>query len=288
VVEPLGLSAVEGAWAIHDLVTTNMAGAIDVVTVQRGIDPRSFCLVGFGGAGPLHVARIADHFRIERAVVPWAAGVASAIGLCAADPTVHHVRPHLADIATADPDLLTRAFTALEHEGRLALSDGRAPDPGVGFTVVRVAEMRYRGQAYQLPVEAPPGDLGVEDVATLAKAFQERYLQAYGIVLDGPIEIVGVRTRVSRLVPKIRLASSPPPSAPARDATVDRRLAYFPGGGVAETPVFAWDRLGPGCTLEGPALVQGPDTTVVVPPSHRLTIDPHRNAVLQRTEGGRQ
>src|SRR5260370_11615908 len=92
---PLGLTVPESAWAIHDIVNANMAAAIRVVTIQRGIDPRSFNLIGFGGAGPMHAARLASTFGITRVVVPWAGGVASAVGPILADPSVDRVLPHL-------------------------------------------------------------------------------------------------------------------------------------------------------------------------------------------------
>ncbi len=277
VVAPLGLDAVDGAWAIHELVTTNMAGAIHVVTVQRGIDPRSFTIVGFGGAGPLHVARLASTFRITKAAVPWSAGVASAVGLCTADLTVHQMQAFAADAATADPEELSAAFEQLEEQGRRDLVDERNASD---FTVNRTMGMRYRGQAYQLTVAAPSGPLGSEELASIGKAFREQYVRTYGIDFDGEPQIVSLHSQVSRVVDKLSMPLAEVTDTDPAGAHLGNRPAYFPGSGMVDTPVYDWVRLSPGTALSGPALVQGPDTTVVVPAEHRLTIDGYRNVVL--------
>ena len=276
-VAPLGLDAIAGAWAIHDLVTTNMAGAIHVVTVQRGIDPRSFTIVGFGGAGPLHVARLAAAFRIPRAVVPWAAGVASAIGLCTADLTVHHVRSHLVDAASAEPAEITAIFSELEAQGRSDLVDDRGE---AHFSVDRSLDVRYRGQAYQLTVPAPAGTLDAEDLAAVSKSFRELYVQSYGIDLEAPVQIVSLHAQVNRLVDKLVMAKAPTTGDDPERSRLGSRPAYVPGRGLVDTPVYDWAGLSPGSALAGPVLVQGQDTTVVVPDGYGLAIDDYRNVSL--------
>jgi N-methylhydantoinase A len=276
-VAPLGLDAVSGAWAIHDLVTTNMAGAIHVVTVQRGIDPRSFTIVGFGGAGPLHVARLASAFRIPRAAVPWAAGVTAAIGLCTADLTVHHVRSHVTDAATADGAELTAMFEELEARGREDLADARADS---AFAVDRSVGVRYRGQAYQLTVPAPSGPLDADALAAITTSFRALYHQTYGIDLAAPVQIVSLHARVRRLVDKLSMAEVESTGTDPEESRLDTRPTYAHGRGMVDTPVYDWAGLSPGTALPGPALVQGPDTTVVVPDGFRLTIDAFRNVLL--------
>jgi N-methylhydantoinase A len=286
---PLGLPVEAAAWAIHELVTANMAAAIRVVTVQRGIDPRDFALVAFGGAGPLHAARLADTFAIGTVVVPWAAGVASAAGLCAADLTVHQVRSLLAPLDGLEVGVLAEAFAALEAEGRAALETGETGEPGQSeaqFAVSRLVGARYRGQAHQLTVDVPAGPLDAAARDGIAAAFRAAYHRAFGVALDTPIELVTVQARVSRLVDKLDFSSppAPPPASPvsAGQALAGRRDAWFPPGGTAAADVYDWRRLAPGAGLAGPAIVQGPDATVVVPPAHTATVDAHRNLVLRR------
>jgi N-methylhydantoinase A len=283
---PLGLPVEAAAWAIHDLVNANMAAAIRVVTVQRGIDPRDFALVAFGGAGPLHAVRLADTFAIGTVVVPWAAGVASAAGLGAADLTVHQVRSLLAPLDGDDgvePRTLAEAFAALESEGRAALETGELD---ARFSVERMVGARHRGQAHQLTVDVPDGPLDGAALDGIASAFRAAYRRAFGVALDTPIELVTVQARVSRLVDKLDFSSAPRPAgggaASLERALVGRREAWFPPSGTAAAGVYEWARLDPGARLAGPAIVQGPDTTVVVPPGRTASVDPHRNLVVHR------
>jgi N-methylhydantoinase A len=283
---PLGLPIEAAAWAIHDLVTANMAAAIRVVTVQRGIDPRDFALVAFGGAGPLHAVRLAATFAIGTVVVPWAAGVASAAGLCAADLTVHQVRSLLAPLEGVDgveARVLEEAFATLEAEGRAALDTG---EPDAQFTVSRLVGARHRGQAHQLSVDVPDGPLDAAARDGIAAGFRAAYHRAFGVALDAPVELVTVQARVSRLVDKLDFSSTSEPvgeaSASAERALVGRRDAWFPPGGATAADVYEWLGLGPGSRLAGPAIVQGPDTTVVVPPDRAASVDPHRNLVIHQ------
>jgi N-methylhydantoinase A len=259
-----------------------MAAAIRVVTVQRGIDPRDFALVGFGGAGPLHAVRLADTFEIGTVVVPWAAGVASAAGLCAADLTVHQVRSLLAPLDGVDVARLSEAFASLESECRAALDTG---EPDAVFTVERMVGARHRGQAHQLTVDVPAGPLDAAAVGRIADGFRAAYRQAFGVALETPIELVTLQAKVSRVVDKLTFsptAAAPGTAVSPDRALVDRRDAWFPPGGTTVVDVYDWTRLGPGAVLAGPAIVQGPDTTVVVPPGRTASVDTHRNLVVRR------
>ena len=291
VATPLSLSVEEAAWAIHDLVNANMAAAIHVVTVQRGVDPRAFALIAFGGAGPLHAASLADAFGIETVVVPWAAGVASAVGLVAADLTVHHVRAvNTRLVAGTDPGadtdtIATRledVFRGLEAEGR---SDLYTSEAEARFSVDRFADVRHVGQAHQLSVDVPDGPLQPLGLESVAEQFRARYREAYGIALGTPVEIVNLRVRVSRLVDKVELGHhSPDASAATAGSTIVTREAWFPPDGVVTAAVHQWSALEPGWSTAGPAIIHGADTTVLVPGNRSATVDARRNLTLTRRE----
>jgi N-methylhydantoinase A len=280
VAEPLNVEVTEAAHAIHEIVNVTMVSAIRVVTVQRGIDPRRFTLVGFGGAGPMHVARLAAAFGIPSVVVPWAAGVASAVGLVSSDPTVDLVQTRVLDLEDADATALTRLFDELEARGLQELGGA-----GTTFAVTRSADMRFRGQAHQLTVSVPNGPLGPEDVSALAKRFHEVYRQTYGIDADAPPQFVNARVRVVRMVDKL----SPRPHAvsernPSMALAGERPASFAELGRFTPTPVFDWSRLDPGCRLVGPAIVEGADATIVVPPDYSAAVDRWRNVVLASPE----
>ncbi|MFL6242005.1 MAG: hydantoinase/oxoprolinase family protein [Acidimicrobiia bacterium] len=272
----LGVDVPGAAHAIHEIVNETMASAIRVVTVQRGIDPRGFTLVGFGGAGPMHVARLAAAFGIQSVVVPWAAGVGSAIGLVSSDLTVDLVQTRILDLEHADASALTELFDELEARGRKELDDA-----GATFVMTRSADMRFHGQAHQLTVSVPDGPLGDEDLSGLAKRFHEVYRRTYGIDADAPAQLVNARVRVVRVVDK--LSPRPHPVA-ERDANValasERAASFVEVGGFTTTPVFDWSRLEPGSRLVGPAIVEGADATIVVPPGYSAAVDRWRNVLL--------
>ncbi|MFI7700725.1 hydantoinase/oxoprolinase family protein [Nonomuraea sp. NPDC049480] len=254
---PLGVSREQAAYAVHEIVSASMASAVHVVTVQRGIDPRGFALVAFGGAGPMHAARVAERFGISTVVVPAYCGVASAAGLLAGDLSTDRVLSRL----DADPEAVFTELAA-EASSDLGVSLG---DPGV--RVLRSVDVRFKGQSHDLTVGWSP----LRDV--LAARFFERYRQVYGIAQEGEIELVSYRIRVTTPAEQHRPAAgaagggtaepAPPPST--------ARRAYFPEtGGYVEIPVHTRDTMdGP---LQGPAIIEDAESTIVVPPAWTATL----------------
>jgi N-methylhydantoinase A len=229
---------------------------------------------------PMHVARLAAAFGIQSVVVPWAAGVASAVGLVSSDLTVDLVRTRILELEDADATVLTSVFDELEARGRDELGD-----PSATFMVTRSADMRFHGQAHQLTVSVPDGSLGDEDLSALAKRFHEVYRQTYGIDADASAQLVSARVRVVRLVDKLALRPHPVAERDASVALAGERAASFAEvGGFTSTPVFDWSRLEPGCRLVGPAIVEGPDATIVVPPAYTAAVDRWRNVILASGE----
>jgi N-methylhydantoinase A len=270
---PLGIDVVDAARAVHDIVNAAMAAAIRVVTVQRGIDPRDFALVGFGGAGPMHVSRLADEFGIATVIVPWAAGVASAIGLVRADLGAEHRQSFPADLDTLDADAFADAFSAIEQRARHEIGSG-------DVEVHRAAFMRVVGQVHALEVPLPDGPFdGV--IASLPRRFSDRYVAAYGVEPAPRLQLTALRVRVVRRTGDAKAAA---PNLQPHDhlpVPVMSRPAYFTEhGGFVTTPVFDWSELAPGDRVEGAAIVQAPDTTVVVPPGRVATLDRGRNLVV--------
>ena len=275
---PLAMSPAQAAFAIHDIVNANMAAAIRVVTIQRGIDPRAFSLIGFGGAGPIHVARLAETFGIRRVVVPWAGGVASAVGLISADPSVERVLTRLLGEDCLDAGRVAAIFAEVEEHCRADLPGQAGERPDV---VRRAADVRFRGQAHQLTVPVASGPLDDAEVGDIITSFRRRYQESYGIDLDAPCELVTFRARLTRPVETFR--PHPEPAGDGQPAVARRgeRPAFFPGpGGFVDTLVYDWARLRPGDRVDGPAIVESVDTTVVVPPSVAATTDQWRNLHL--------
>jgi N-methylhydantoinase A len=280
VADPLGVTVTDAARSVHEIVNANMAAAIRLVTVQRGIDPRRFTLVAFGGAGPIHAARLAEMFGIATVAVPASAGVASALGLVGADLRVDLVQTRVLDLEGADPDELGREFARLSEQAVSELSS----EPGSRYEVTREADVRYRGQAHHLTL--PVADAGTDtvDVDELARSFTARFAESYGIEVDLPLQIQNLRVRVVSVVDKFTPRAAATIAGDARAALVDQREAWFAGGATAsESAVYDRTLLRPGDRFAGPAVVVAPDSTAVVPPGARATVDTYSTLLITRT-----
>jgi N-methylhydantoinase A len=280
---PLGLDVLTAARAIHDIANATMAAAVRMVTVQRGIDPREFVMVAFGGAGPMHAAELACTFLVSTVVVPHAAGVASALGLIASDLTVDRVRTHLLPLDPSSAPAVAGCYSDIEALARAELPPLEGSEGG--GRVDRSVDVRYRGQAHQLTVPAPGGPVAESTIEAIGRAFTEHYRATYGISLDAPTEMVNFRVRVTRTVEKLSLRphDGPPPGRAAVPA--GERRVLFGGGEYLRCPVYRWADLEPGMGVPSPAIVEGTDTTVVAPPGCHVELDRWRNVVLRQDHG---
>jgi N-methylhydantoinase A len=260
---------VEAARGVYRVANATMTRAIRDVTVERGHDPRQFALVAFGGAGPMHAAALADRLDIGRVRVPRANGVLSALGLLAADERHDASRTHRATLADADTDAIGAVYGEMADRLRDASSD---PDRAA---VARRADLRYDGQSHELTVGVPDPF----DPATVADRFHAAHERARGYRLDEePIELVTLRLTATLPgeTPEIsHEAKSPEP--------VEQRDASF-GGTFRETPVYERESVPAGAAIDGPAIFEGGESTVVVPPGWRTTVDGRGTIGMQRQE----
>ncbi|GAA2091656.1 hydantoinase/oxoprolinase family protein [Actinomadura alba] len=290
VARPLGAGVVEAAAAVHDVANAQMGAAIHVVTVRRGIDPRTFTLVALGGAAPTHVARLAERFGIGRVLVPPHAGVGSAAGLLHADLAMERARTFAAPAGTltsgsAGRDALaelTRVFTELEHTaaGDLGLPVGMA-DTEVEAVVVRSVGVRFVGQSHAFTIELPAGPVTREAIGQVTEEFYRRYRESYGIDLRDPAELTTARVRL--VLPAAATAAPPAHRPSRRDHAVvrgEKRRAWF-GGEFVDVPVRAREDCAEGTELTGPCIVTEPQASLLVPPGWRGTIDAHGAVLLE-------
>jgi N-methylhydantoinase A len=258
---------IEAARGVYGVANATMTRAIRDVTVERGHDPRRFALVAFGGAGPMHAAALADGLDVDAVRVPRANGVLSALGLLAADERHDASRTHRTALSDADTGAVEELYGAMTDRLRGASSD---PDSA---TLRRRADLRYAGQSHELTVDVPEPF----DPATVADRFHAAHERARGYRLDDePIELVTLRLTAT-------LSGDAPAIAhegQALDAT-DHREASF-GEGFRETPVYERASIPGGATFEGPAIVEGGESTVVVPPDRRATVDDKGTIEMQR------
>jgi N-methylhydantoinase A len=277
----LGLGVPETAQGILSVVTANMARAIRVISVQRGHDPRDYTLMAFGGAGPLHAARLAKELEIGRVLVPANPGILCAMGLLLTDLRADFAVTRLLPAADASaPDvaegfaiLAERAERWFEHEA-IAASDRK---------ITRTADMRYHGQNYELSVAVPDGAITAATIRTLAAAFADVHRQRYGFSADGdPVQIVTLRVEATGIVRKAELRAHSEAGPDASRAIMHHRPVWLvETRDFVATPIYARDALRPGNRLVGPAIVEQMDATTLVPPGMTARVDAYLNLILE-------
>ncbi|NJO21977.1 MAG: hydantoinase/oxoprolinase family protein, partial [Sphingomonadales bacterium] len=179
----------EAAWGIHLIATSNMENALRIVSVERGRDPRRYAMVAFGGAGPLHAARLARSVGIPTVIVPYGAGVGSAIGLLEADPRIDVTATRVLHLdAAASSDAIADIYRALETR---ALQDVKRAASSGEVQWSRYAQMRYAGQGFEIHVDLPGGPIGPDYGKRVIEAFNEAYLRKHKFLdAEGTIEAV--------------------------------------------------------------------------------------------------
>jgi N-methylhydantoinase A len=267
VAKPLGTSVLEAAEGISRVVNTNMAEGIKIVSVRRGVDPRKFALVSFGGAAGLHVTEVARLLEIRRVVVPSVAAVLSAWGMLATDLRYELVRSHVSEVGRMTPAGLRRLFARLEAEGHRRLGAFEGP-----IRVRRSLDMRYGEQIFEIQVPLDGVDLGSADLMDqIAARFHRRHEELYAYSAPGQ-EVVIVNARVA-VIGEL-------PVLPAETGAVERRGAVVPGrrriwlGGWVEVPVYKMDALAAGQEAKGPAIFESATTTVLVREGERVSVTP--------------
>ena len=270
VAEPLGLSVAEAAHGIREIANANMARAIRSVTIERGRDPRDFTLVAFGGSGPVHAIDVAAALDIGRAVVPVSPGVFTAIGMLASDIEHHFVRAQADRLSTLDLDAANARLDEMASEAQAAMAAEGYPQGGVRLEFQ--ADLRYLGQASELSITLPGGRFTAAQLDELRAAFNREYAATYGYATDEDVELVNVRLiAVGRRPLKLdfrHIRVEPRPGAgPAR-----RHVSFDRRGGFVDTPVLPREAIG-GAAIDGPAIIESYDSTVVVPPGARVQAD---------------
>lgn len=276
----LGLDPVAAAAGIHRVVNARMADQIRLMTIQRGYDPRGFTLVLLGGAGPVHGVALAEELGIPEVLVPEAPGVLSAFGLLAAAIEHHHARTLPSVVEAADLTAVNTCLAALDAAGR-----ARMREEGVPLGEVRVAyaaDMRYVGQAYELEVPIP-APLAGADLTAVQAAFHAVHERVYGYARAGQsIEFVNFRAVHTYPLPRPPLRPPRRSGGSLADARTGERPAYFAPAGFVPTSLFDRARLPLGARVPGPAIVEQPDTTTVIPPGYAARVEESGNLRLRK------
>jgi N-methylhydantoinase A len=264
IVDPLGLELARAAFGIHETVNEDVARAFRVHAAERGFDYRGCSMIAFGGSGPVHALRVAGKLKVARVVFPPGAGVMSAFGLLVS-PLGHEIqRSERILLRELDGEGLDRRLLGLSDEAKAPLREADIEDRDIALT--RRLDMRYLGQGYEIEVELPEGLHGAELLEALPGLFARAYEHIFSIsFLEQPPEIVHWKVEAKGPVPAqasdLRLEGATGTGAARRGV----RPAYLPARrGFVECPVYERYRLEAGARIEGPALIEEPESTILL------------------------
>ena len=280
--EERGSTIEEAAQAVLDIVTENMYGALRVVSVERGYDPRDFGLVAFGGAGPMHANALVDVMDAYPLIIPPGPGVMSAFGFLTSDVQNEFSETYLeTDLDVGGTDVHERLM-ALREEATGWLSSEGVGEGDHAFEYY--ADCRYFRQDIQLsiPVDIDRlrGETGLDEIKG---DFEARHEQQFGFSLDAPLEIANLRVVGKGQVQGVTIEAQEPQGADASHAELASNEVYFDGE-YHETSVYDRGELDPGNTLAGPAILIEDDSTVVIQPDHTATVDRYANLEITRSD----
>ena len=277
VADPLGMDVLDAADGIVRIINVKMQEAIKAISTMRGHDLRGFHLLAFGGAGPLHAARIAADLGMAGLLIPPFPGVNSAMGLMMSDVKHDYIRSRLVPFDRLVEEDLAVVFRELAGLARAELADEGFADERI--EIEYALDMRYAGQGYEMTI-ACPMPLRSGDAARLRTAFDEQHARDFGHTApDEPVELVSWRVRGIGRVPPVSLPVFEPRGRRIEDAVRAVRPARFDGRTV-DTPVYQRDLLDVGHRFQGPAIVDQLDCTSVIDPGQTAVVDRWRNIVV--------
>jgi len=285
----LGLGLARAAEGILEIAAWNQANAIQQVSVKRGLDPRDYTLVAFGGSGPLLAGRLVDLLHLRAALIPLSPGNVSAFGLLTVDLKNDYVQTFVQRHDRLDHAMVNAHLARLEALARAALaSEGFAEHE---MRIERSADLRYFGQAWEVAVELPPGTIEEPSASVAAERFHEAHEQRYGYSYrhatghagTGRQAMEWVNLRVTGIGPIARpkLRERPPGDGRPARAISETRVVVFSEKAV-ECHVYERARLAPSDTLSGPAVIEEYGATTVVYPGQRVEVDGFGNLILTR------
>lgn len=282
---PLGLDVMTAAEAIIKVANSKMAGAIRLVSIERGYDPQKFAAMPFGGGGALHVGALIREVGLRSAIIPRYPGINSALGCVIADMRHDFVQTVNGVLGVLDLKKLEQVMLSLARKGLDLLKNA-----GVSFKSTKVLfamDMCYQGQTHTLDVSIPVNfneySIAI-NVKMILDAFEESYRTIYGQPLEGiPVRILNLRTSVLGLRPKFNLTLlAPADGVTLEDMRTDTRQVWFDGAWL-ETAIYDRLPLSIGVTVPGPAILEQPDSTIFIEPGLRGKVDRFGNLLITKS-----
>ena len=274
----LGFNAERTASGILDIMNSNMAETMRLLTIDRGLDPREFTLVAFGGAGPLHGAYLAEELGMRRVIVPPSPGAFSALGALMADTRFDYVKTRIAYSENLDLDTINTDFAELEARALGDFKRERFDDPP---DLLRSIDFRYSGQNWELEVSVPNGEITAEAIAEARTRYDAEHDRQFGwSFAESSFELVNFRVVALACHAELHLpdVSTGPLAGPMKSGKVH----FAKSGGNLDTPFYLRSSLTAGSEIPGPAIIIEDDATTLVPPQWTAHVEPHGSIILGR------
>jgi N-methylhydantoinase A len=276
----LELKRLDAAFGVSEIVEENMANAARVHAVERGKELQDRTMIAFGGAAPIHAARLAEKLGIGRVMVPSGAGVGSAVGFLMAPVAYEVVRSRYVQLdAKFDPAYVNKLFAEMQDEAGAVVKAGA---PQAKLVVARTADMRYRGQGHEITVDMPPGDFTAASKQTLIDLYEKGYAATFGRTIPGlDVEIMNWTLRLAAEQPAMpKIAAQP---ADIASKARGSRPVYDPATqDMKDVSVYHRSDLTIGSFVPGPAVIAEDETTTIVPSSFNARITPIGAILLEK------
>ena len=280
----LSLSEEDVARGVIRFANNNMVNALKLVSLNRGYDPRDFTLVAFGGGGGMHAAALAKELNIPTVIIPVNSSVFSAFGMLLSDQRRDYVQTNILLLNEDTAAAVSAIYTALESKAQEEFVIDRVQAQAgteAATEIERFADMRYQGQEHTVKVPFPTGRVTAKSMATAIERFTQIHEREYTYTLDNPVELVNFHLAAIQKIAKPDFRTLHKSGRALSDALRSHRCVDFDVEGMHDTPIYERRLLEPGHALRGPAIVEEPDTTIVVPPSNRLTVDDYGNLRIE-------
>jgi N-methylhydantoinase A len=278
---PLDLKRLDAAFGVSEIVEENMANAARVHAVERGKELQARTMIAFGGAAPIHAARLAEKLGIDRVLVPEGAGVGSAVGFLMAPVAYEVVRSRYVqlDRDKFDPAFVNRLFAEMRAEAEAVV---KAAAPQAKLIATRTADMRYRGQGHEITVALPNGEFTAQSRETLIELYEKGYAATFGRTIPGlAVEIMNWTLRLAAEQPPVPKCPPQPADKPAKAR--GRRPVYDPADqDMRDVPVYHRTDLSIGSHIPGPAVIAEDETTTIVPKSFAARLSPIGAILLEK------
>ncbi len=276
--KPLGISIEDAAMGIHKIVNENMANAARVHVLEKGMDPRHFNMVGFGGAGPVHAFGVAKLLNVRRLIVPVGAGVTSALGFLVSPVASEKIHSFIGELDSLDWNEVNTFLPNMEEDGYQFLKQSRIDKKDA--IVERIVEMRYAGQGHEITIELPEGKLGADSISEIERRFKKEYEFRYNRSIEGmALEMVTWRVVVQGPIPEMNVKQFSTTSSDV-DAYKGKRKVYFEETGYLDCPVYDRYALKPNEKFDGPAIIEETESTTVIGINSTVQVDKDKNIII--------